>query len=1130
MKLSLVNRLYLGFALVISLILVGGYLTWQTFNTQTEEAGWVQHTYRVLNNSERVQRLLFDMEASRRGFRSTFNKRFLEPYETALPKVAPAINDLRTMVSDNPVQFRNTDSLERAVNSLLSFWNELDHLTTQQRFDQNVAITEQETLLMDKVRARINTVNLTERHLLAKREELKNSSFTKAIKTLLLNNLFILLVGFILMRVTYAEFKRRLKVQKALNSKLHEVVELNKATNKQNWLLTGVNNMNDSLQGINNRDNLVATFLRTLTGFAGFPAGAMYRYEENRNKLVLAGTAGMPIDVQHEIALNEGLIGTTASQKALQVIRDIPPGYWQLSSASGKMTPGSLVFVPLWIGDELLGVIELACFQEVTQAQLELLEVLSKDITVAVNAANDRSKVMSLLQQVQEQREILIAQQEELRQSNEELSRQSEILQASEEELKVQEEELRQVNAEITEKNKALEAARSALALKANELQSSSQYKSEFLANMSHELRTPLNSVLILAKMLQENKEKNLHPKQIEYAGIIYKSGSDLLHLINDVLDLSKIEAGKVELNYETVPVAVMNNDVADLFDVLSQEKNIRFIRHITGDVPDAIETDKLRLGQVIRNLLSNAFKFTPSGGEISLSWYMAGDDVLGITVADTGPGIPTEQQTLIFSAFQQGDGSISRKYGGTGLGLSISKKLMELLKGELRLDSSTSAGSVFSILVPIGEIVDTTIPAISTPALHPIATTAIEQQTAVTVNDDRNNISYEDKLVLIIEDDTRFADILRDFAREKGFKTIVAHNGQDGLAYARRYLPAAIILDMDLPVIDGNSILKILKSNEELSKILVHVVTGAEQASIATNNIHGYTRKPLALDDLEQVFTSISRLLSGRYKKVLLLSAGPLGQDAALSSISNKRKLAMAYDITGLDKAEHFIREQSYDAVVLEVDTPIGDIINRLQKLRQLTDSSNTPLIVYLDQDITPQEEQQLKRYSSAIVRNSVHARDRLIDELELFLYKLEKKISTGTKEAEDGDSTLSGKTILLADDDMRNVFSISALMEEQGVHVLTAADGKEALEILDRYPKLDLVLMDIMMPEMDGYEAIGRIRSDARFQQLPVIALTAKAMAGDRQKCIEAGASDYIAKPIDNAKLLSLLSVWLS
>lgn len=1129
MKLSLVNRLYLGFTLVMALVLVGGYLTWQTFNTQTEEAAWVQHTYRVLNNSERVQRLLFDMEASRRGFRSTFNKRFLEPYETALPKVAPALNDLRTMVADNPVQFRNTDSLERAVNGLLSFWNELDHLTVQQRFDQNVGITEQETALMDQVRARISIVNLTERHLLAKREELKNTSFTKAIKTLLLNNLFILLVGFILMRVTYAEFQRRQKVQKTLNSKLREVVDLNKATSKQNWVLTGVNSMNDSLQGINNRDKLVATFLGTLTGFAGFPAGAMYRYEEERHMLLLAGTAGMSLDVRREIPLYDGLIGTAASQKALQVIQDIPPGYWQIGSASGQAAPGSLVFVPLWFGEEMLGVIELACFQRVTPAQLELLEVLSKDIAVAVNAANDRHKVMSLLQQVQEQKEILIAQQEELRQSNEELSRQSEILQASEEELKVQEEELRQVNAEITEKNKALESARSALALKAAELQSSSQYKSEFLANMSHELRTPLNSVLILAKMLQENKDRNLHPKQIEYAGIIHKSGSDLLHLINDVLDLSKIEAGKVELNYETVPVSVMNNDVADLFDVLSQEKNIRFIRHITGDVPGTIQTDKLRLGQVIRNLLSNAFKFTPSGGEISLSWYMGGEGVLAITVSDTGPGIPEEQQTLIFSAFQQGDGSISRKYGGTGLGLSISKKLMELLKGELRLDSSSPAGSVFTILVPVDVVTETLIPAISAPLPHP-AVAVVESLPVVAVNDDRHNINYEDKLVLIIEDDTRFADILRDVAREKGFKTIVAHNGQDGLAYARRYLPAAIILDMDLPVIDGNSILKILKSSEELSKILVHVVTGAEQQSIATTNIHGYTRKPLALEELEDVFTSISRQLSSRYKRVLLISSGSLSQDGALSSISNKRKLAMAYDVAGIDEAESVVKENVYDAVVLEIDTSIGDVVNHLQQLQGLTDSSNTPLIVYLDQDITPQEEQQLKRYASAIVRNSVHARDRLIDELELFIYKLEKKVSADPKGSEDGDSTLSGKTILLADDDMRNVFSISALMEEQGVHVLTAADGKEALEILDSYPRLDLVLMDIMMPEMDGYEAIGRIRKDARFQQLPVIALTAKAMAGDRQKCIAAGASDYIAKPIDNAKLLSLLSVWLS
>ncbi|NLR58567.1 response regulator [Chitinophaga polysaccharea] len=1096
-----------------------------------EEAGWVQHTYHVLNNSERVQRLLFDMEAARRGFRSTFDHKFLKPYELALPKVAPALNDLHALVSDNPVQYKNVDSLEDEVNNLLSYWNELDHSLNSQRFEQNKAITETEALLMDRVRAKIALVNTEERRLLDLRENYKNESLSKAIRALMINNAFILLVGSILMRVTYLEFKRRIRAQKALNLKLTEVVDLNEAANERNWMLTGVNKMNDSLQGANSREELVHNALQTLTTFGEFAAGAFYHFNGEANHLRLEATVNMPAAVPAVVAINDGFVGTAASDPNLRVIRGVPPSYWQLASASGNGVAGELVLIPLWVDSELLGVIELASFKPVTPLQVGLLEILKKDIAVAVNAANAREKVMQLLRQVQEQKEILISQQEELRQSNEELSRQSEILQASEEELRVQEEELRQVNTEITVKNYALELARNDLSQKAAELEASSRYKSEFLANMSHELRTPLNSVLILAKMLQENKDKNLTTKQMEYAGIIHKSGSDLLHLINDVLDLSKIEAGKVEMNFEAIPVSEIMDDLSDLFDVVSQEKKIQFIKTIAPDVPITLFTDKLRLEQVIRNLLSNAFKFTPAAGVITLSWYMVNPDTLGISVSDTGAGIPADKQTLIFNAFHQGDGSTNRKFGGTGLGLSISRELMQLLKGSLVLDNSTPAGSTFSITIPVhpdanaNAIVTTDDTLEYIPSPSPLPPPAI--------SDDRHNISKQDKLILIIEDDIHFADILRDFARNKGFKTIVAHNGQDGLAYARKYLPAAIILDMNLPVIDGKSILKILKSNEDLSKILVHVVTAADNAGIGEDNVHGYTRKPLQLPDLEAVFTNINARIQAGLKKVLLLSAGPRSADTAIKAKSEERHLETQYDVAaGVPEARQLLAQKKYDAVIMEIgaELELDKVMEQLETLTSMPETGDTPLIVYLDQDITSSEEQQLKKYAAAIVRNSALATDRLMDELELFLYKLEKKEKVALQEMPGTATTLSGKKVLLADDDMRNVFSISALLEDQGIEVLTAADGKEAVQTLQEHPQLDLVLIDIMMPEMDGYEAMRLIRADPRFQLLPVIALTAKAMAEDRVKCMEAGASDYIAKPVDNIKLLSLLKVWLS
>ncbi|MFY0255037.1 response regulator [Chitinophaga sp. 30R24] len=1124
MKISLANRLYLGFGLVVLLVLLGGLLTWRTFASQTEEAGWEQHSYHVLNNTERVQRLLFDMEAARRGFRSTFNRQFLQPYELALPKVAPALNDLRSMVADNPGQFRNVDSLEDDVNNLLSYWNVLDHLAGQQRFEQNVSITEKESMLMDKVRNRIATVNVEERRLIALRENVKNQSFSRVVWTLTINNAFILLVGFILMRITYVEFRRRIKAQQALNHKLQEVVELNTAANERNWLLTGVNEMNDSLQGIHNREELVRNCLDMLTSFAGFTAGAFYCYEESSGNLRLLATVNMPGTIPQSVSLRDGFLGTAATSKKIRVLNGVPANYWQLTSASGKALPGILVWLPLWIDVELLGIIELASLKTVTPLQLRLLEVVEKDISVALNAANARVKVLSLLRQVQDQRETLIHQQEELQQSNEELSRQSESLQASEQELKVQEEELRQVNAEITEKNKDLESARSALAAKAAELEASSRYKSEFLANMSHELRTPLNSVLILAKMLQENKDSNLTTKQMEYAGIIYRSGADLLSLINDILDLSKIEAGKVDMNFEAVAVNGIMDDLSDLFEVIAQERKLEFIKKIGPDVPDAIYTDKLRLEQVIRNLLSNAFKFTLPGGVISISWYMSGPNALSVSVTDSGPGIPADKRELIFNAFHQGDGSTSRKYGGTGLGLSISRELMLLLHGEIRLDSSTPAGSTFTIVIPADGSTLLDLP--SQVVTH--ATPAPEILPAFIPNDDRHNINKQDKLILIIEDDIYFADILRDFARNKGFKTIVAHNGQDGLTYACKYLPSAILLDMNLPVIDGASILKILKSSEELNKILVHVVTAS---TLSEDNIHGYTQKPLELQDLEEVFANISTHIQAGLKKVLLVAAGHLGADAALCTKSKERNLDTAYDTAvNLSTARELLAEKRYDAIIVEINQDLKRALEQLQALSQMRETGDTPLIIYLDQDITAAEEQQLKKYAATIIRNSTHATDRLMDELELFLYKLQKKTSVENTPVDWVEHTLAGKKVLLADDDMRNVFSISALMEEQGIEVFTAADGKEALEVLHAHPEVNLVLMDIMMPEMDGYDAIAQIRTEEQFQELPIIALTAKAMAGDRQRCLEVGASDYIAKPVDSIKLLSLLRVWLS
>ncbi|SHL88767.1 response regulator [Chitinophaga sp. CF418] len=1136
MKNTLKLRLYLGFAFALILVTAGGIFSYLTFSHQRTEGQWVEHSYEVITTAQRLNRYIYEIESSGVAYRSTREKKFLDSYYESNPRVLPIAEELRKLVADNTTQYRRAGRLETGVITLLNYWQELYQMRdTGYLFGNQLTVMQEELKYVDTVHNIIGEFISEERALLVDRTASNKASVGRAMNMLILNTIFILLVAVTLMMVSFRELSSRMLIQQELRRKLKDVEDLHQITTGKNWLLTGMSKINESLSGELEIGVLARRCLDVMVNYLRIPAGALYSFDKKVGLLRLFAGIALPADVKQEYALEEGITGYAATKKELTVIENVPASYWNIEAGSGSTLPGAIVCLPLWHHDNLMGVIELVVFGEVNPAMLELLRTCSNAIAVAVNAADARTRIMQLLERVQEQKETLETQQEELRQSNEELTRQSEILQASEEELRVQEEELRQVNDEMSVQNNALEMAREELSEKAKELEQSSRYKSEFLANMSHELRTPLNSVLILARLLEENKDRNLSNKQIEYAGIIHKSGSDLLQLINDILDLSKIEAGKVEMHIEPVSVRAMVSDLEQLFLVVGEQKNIHFTTEILPGVPEEIPTDRQRLEQVIKNLLSNAFKFTPTGGTIKLR-LMSKPDGLHIAVSDSGGGIPAEKQQLIFEAFRQADGSTSRKYGGTGLGLSISKELMKRLDGEIRLKSEEGIGSTFTIVMktngvsaPVaagGEEEPSFIKEEALPVPIP------EQPAAATdqIEDDREGLSKQDKLVLIIEDDVNFAMILRDFAREKGYKTIVALNGNDGLFFARKYLPAAILLDMNLPLIDGNSILKILKSNEDLKHILVHVISAGEISIQVRDRVEGYTQKPLQVTDMESVFSGISEQLQSRFKKVLVVSDGVLLRHPSLQSLSDERLLQTQYShVEDHEAAASELSEKSYDAVILDAGTDIEAGIGKLNRLRQLAGNKGMPIIVYLDHDISEADELKLKKEAAAIVRNSTFSTDRLMDELELFLYKLKEVAPKQASIIEVSEKNLSGQKVLLADDDMRNVFSISALLEEQGMEVITAADGKEALDKLEQHKDIRLVLMDIMMPEMDGYEAMRRIRADMRHKHLPVIALTAKAMAGDREKCIAAGASDYIAKPIDSSKLLSLMRVWM-
>lgn len=1130
MKNALRIRLYIGFGLALALVILGCFFSYYTFNQQRQNARWVERTYEAITTAQLVNRLVHQMESAGLTYRSTRSFDELAPYFAIRAQPLQHLQELKGYISDNASQLQQLNVIESDLVNLLNYWEQFG----TPRYDSNYvfsnlpAVTLEERVLLDKVHDGIIRFVDAERELLAARNRKSDKAVTVAITVQMINSAFILLVAVILMVVLFSQFRHRVAVQLELKRKLKEEVVLHESTNEKNWMLSGMSVINETLHGDIALSDLASACLKALTDYLQFPAGAVYCFDEESQLLQLQAGVALPDSVKRSCALGEGILGEAARRKEMTILAEVPPDYWHIESSGGSSLPGTLICLPLRHDKRLAGVIELAAFGEVKAKHTGLLKAVSSAIATAFNAAVSREKVLSLLQTIQQQKDELEAQQEKLQESNEELTRQSEILQASEEELRVQEEELRQINEEMNVQNNTLEQARQELALKAEELEQSSRYKSEFLANMSHELRTPLNSILILARLLEEDKERNLTEKQVQYAGIIHRSGSDLLGLINDILDLSKIEAGRIDLHIEPVPVGSLVKEIEQLFAVVAQEKHIRFETHIAPGVPDHIETDKQRLEQVIRNLLSNAFKFTPAEGSVQVHWTVEADG-LHIAVSDTGAGIPVEKQLLIFDAFRQADGSTSRKYGGTGLGLSISKELIARLGGRIHLESRMGEGSTFTIIMPV------TAPAQTPPAEREAPAPAFRElphniNAGEEVEDDRDSLKGQQKPVLIIEDDVNFATILRDFARQNGYKVLVAHNGNDGVFLARKYRPQAIILDMNLPLIDGSSVLKILKSNDELKNILVHVISAGEISLQVRDSIQGFTQKPLQMTDLESVFTGISKQLKALFKKVLVISDGLLSEHPSLQALSHERGMEVAY-VKDADEAVNILAETGYDGVILDVGKDIGKGISDLERLKKLTKGRHTPVIIYLDHDISAADELLLTKDAAALVRNSTFSTDRLMDELELFLYRL-KKIETpplpGKAPVMEEDN-LAGKKVLVVDDDMRNVFSLSALFSGHGMEVVTAADGREGLSQLAANPDTHIVLMDIMMPVMDGYEAMRRIRQDSRFSTLPVIAVTAKAMTGDREKCIEAGASDYISKPVDSAKLLSLMRVWL-
>jgi HAMP domain-containing protein/CheY-like chemotaxis protein/signal transduction histidine kinase len=911
---------------------------------------------------------------------------------------------------------------------------------------------------------------------------------------------------------------------------------------EQDWLKTNLAKFTRMLQGQRELVTVGKMLLSELAPLVDAQQGTIYQMgrsepgealDESTTTLGLLAAYAPGEHQPDRIALGVGLVGQAAAEKQRILLNDVPPHYTVIQSSLGAAPPTSVIVLPVLFEGETMAVIELAALRPFTNTHLQFLDQLTQSIGVVLNTIEATMRTENLLQQSQQLTTELQTRQIELQQTNEELASKAK--------------QLAEQNAEVERKNKEVEQARRALEEKAAELALTSKYKSEFLANMSHELRTPLNSILILGQQLAENVGGNLTVKQTDFAKNIHSAGTDLLTLINDILDLSKIESGTVTVEPEDITFANLRDTAHRMFHHVAETKGIGFNVEIDPSLPRALVSDPKRLQQILKNLLSNAFKFTAQGSVamsirlVSSGWNVdhpvlgAASLAVAFTVTDTGIGIAPEKQKLIFEAFQQADAGTSRKYGGTGLGLAISRELANLLGGEIRLQSKPGTGSTFTLYLPLAytgptqrQIIGSASPA-HTPRDVPVLSIAKSED---TVADDREAIREGDTVLLIIEDDPHYARILLGIAHLKGFKAIVANRGQQALSLARDYLPVAISLDVFLPDMLGWTVLNNLKLDPRTRHIPVQMLSIEEQRQHGLS--HGaftYLVKPATTSELENAFDKLKSYVEPHTKRLLVIEDNAT-ERASIVALLDHDDIEIVAVGSGSEALEA-LRERRYDCCVVDLRLPDMSGFELLEKLRAEPGLRDIPIVVFTGKDLSAEEEAQLHTVAKSIVLKDVQSPERLLDETALFLHRVVSELPEGKRrmieQLHGSAEVLRGRRVLVVDDDARNIFALTTILENQEMDVVSATNGRQAVATIEHTPDLSVVLMDIMMPEMDGYETMREIRRDPRFRTLPILALTAKAMKGDREKCLQAGASDYIAKPVNTEQLLSLLRVWL-
>ncbi|GAB7026689.1 response regulator [Geotalea toluenoxydans] len=902
------------------------------------------------------------------------------------------------------------------------------------------------------------------------------------------------------------------------------------------WLKTGQNELNALLRGEQDMAEMAEKVLAYLARYLDCGVGTFYFHDTQEQNLRIIATYAFTRrkNLNDRLNMGEGVAGQAARERKMICLSNVPEDYLAIASSLGEAAPRNVVVLPLVHDNTLLGVVELGAFHGFNERELQLLDSVMEGLAVGISVNISRQRVNELLEQTQQQTEELRVQQEELQQSNEELEERAQMLEQQRE--------------QIRNKNKEVEEASRELQRKADELERISAYKSEFLANMSHELRTPLNSLMILSHLLMDNKEGNLSEKQVGFARTMNDAGNDLLNLINDILDLSKVEAGRLEFHFEELKVIDLLEPLETMFRPLAEQKGLAFRIKTGAGVPECISTDMQRTQQILKNLLSNAFKFTNNGGvEVLASIPAPGENILpvpalAIAIRDNGIGISAEKQEIVFNAFQQGDGSTSRKFGGTGLGLSISRQLARGMQGEITLASREGEGSVFTVYLPLTlppdnsstkAVPDNSAPIQGASAAGLAPVRPIQAPSAASIlADDREKLQQGQRSILLIEDDLNFARILMEMVRERGFAALAAANGEDGLYLADHCLPDAIILDVMLPHVDGWGVMRLLKENPRTRHIPVHFLTCLEDRQKAMSmGAIGFVTKPVDPDQLAELFATIENAISRSVRKLLIVEDDP-AESKGLVALLEGRDVAISVAGSGKEAMDLLSRE-AFDCMVLDLGLSDMSGFDLLEHIEHEDEKRRLPVIIHSGRSLSHEEELKLRHYTESIIIKGAKSPERLLNEVTLFLHQVESSLNPEKQRmlraSLDKETMLEGKKVLLVDDDMRNIFSLTSILAEKHMIVVEAENGREALARLQEHPDVDLVLMDIMMPEMDGYETIRTIRMDPGFARLSIIAMTAKALKGDQEKCLEAGASDYIPKPIDVDKLLSLMRVWL-